>query len=59
MAGALDIVYSVAMLGLAVAGTAYVFFGTTDRTGTETTLSNASLVVATALFLAVMVWSVV
>jgi uncharacterized membrane protein len=59
MAGAIDIVYSVAMLALAVGGIAYVFFGTSDDSGAETTVSNASLVVAVALFLAVMVWSVV
>lgn len=48
----LNLVYSIAVVLLAIVGTAFVFFSTSDGTGRETTLSNLSVVVAVALFLA-------
>lgn len=58
MAGILSLVCGIALALLAVLGTAYVLVWTGDASGTETRLSNWSLVVAMALFVTMLLWSV-
>lgn len=59
MAGVLDLAYAGIAVVVAVLGLAFVLFRTSDSTGKETTLSNLSLVVAVALFLAATAWTLV
>ncbi|WP_435194195.1 hypothetical protein [Natronomonas sp. EA1] len=59
MAGVIDLVYAGIAVVVAVLGVAFVLFRTSDATGTETTLSNLSLVAAVALFLAATAWTLV
>lgn len=58
MVGTLSLVGIVAVGLLAVVGTAYVVVGTEDVSGTESRLSDWSLVVAMALFVGALLWTV-
>lgn len=58
MVGTLSLVGIAAVGLLAIVGTAYVVVGTDDASGTETRLSDWSLVLAMALFVGMLLWTV-